>query len=587
MQEQESELIDKGKTPSQSKEFLRLRSLVLGEDYEGVIQNRVGKENIERVSDVVSEALVKRNSQDDSVIDAISPIVESSIDTSIKHHPERITNVFFPIIGPLVRKAVANALSDLVHSLNYILHQGLTARALVWRYKAWRTGVPYGEYVLLQTVHYQVEQVFLIHKDSGLLIQSAQAEGVTYQDPDLVSSMLSAITDFANDSFKQSSHGLETIQFGDLSLIIETGPYAVLAFAIRGTVHNEIKQNLSELNERIHARYSERLRLFDGDTSQFERCKSWLESALIKKQKKDIKSRPWLAMFAMLLMVFAAGYWFYYQHQVSKNIDTAIQTANQNGFQVINHDYKDNKLHLDVIKSPLSVTDNELAEKLTKIAINYTINEILVDQDLSQLYLPYLANKYNANLSFESTKSSEVILISGTISEENLDALKTDPIVLNQFRLKHSPQLVITPRFSELQIARNRMTSIIDEINSQFFYFEVASEFLTETSQKQLKNSIEKIKAVLELQSKADAIITQITVSGFADHQGSKQKNIELSEKRADYVKQILVQNNIDNDLIVSWGGGVRDLNSVPSAVQRRVKIEVFYSHNGVEINDQ
>lgn len=587
MPEQESELIDNGKTPSQSKDFLRLRSLLLDQDYESVIQNRIGKESVERVTEVVSEALVKRNSQDESVINAISPIIESSIETSIKNHPERITNVFFPIIGPLVRKAVASALSDLVHSLNYLLHHGLTARAIVWRYKAWRLGISYGQYALLQTVHYQIEQVFLIHKESGLLIQSVQAEGINYQDPDLVSSMLSAITDFANDSFEHSTEGLETLQFGDLSLLIETGPFAVLAFAVRGTLHNEVKESLSELNERIHGRYSERLRVFDGDTSPVESCVPWLENALIKKQKKDIKNRPWFAIFAMSLVALVMGIWVFNHYQTNRMIEESIRISNENGFQVINYKYENKRLYLDIIKSPSVVSEVVLAEKLTKIGVKYLLNEILVNQDLSQLYLPYLANKYRANLSFDSKKSTNNILITGEISQENLDALSLDPIVIRQFRLKQAPQLVITPKLSEMQISRSRLSDIIDEINSQFFYFEVASEFLTEASKNELKESISKIKSVLDLQSQAGVVITQITVSGFADHQGSKRKNIELSEQRANFVKQILVKNDIEQGLIVSWGGGVRDLKSVPSEVQRRVKIEVFYSPNSVEKNDQ
>ncbi len=587
MQEQESELKGKEKTPSQSNDFSRLRSLVLGEDYEGVIKNQLNKQEVSRVSDVVSEALVKRHSQDDSVINAISPIVESSIDTSIKKHPERITNVFFPIIGPLVRKAVASALSDLVHNLNYLLQQGLTARALVWRYKAWRLGVPYGQYALLQTVHYQVEQAFLIHKESGLLIKSAQAEGISYQDPDLVSSMLSAISDFANDSFEQSSQGLETIQFGDLSLLIETGPYAVLAFAVRGTVHNDVKKNLSELNERIHSRYAEQARLFDGDTSHFEGCVPWLESALIKKQKKDIKTRPWFAIFAMTLATILLLYWFVTNYQTNRSIEESIQIANQNGYQVVNHEYKNQRLQLDYIKSTLAISQNELTERLNQIGLIYDLNEVKINQDLTPLYLAYLEQKYATDLSINSDKESNTVTISGVISEENLEALVIDPMVVGHFNFVQAPELVITPKQSETEKARAQLTKIVDEINSQFFYFEVASELLTESSQQNLEETIRNIKLALNLQSKAQVTITQITVSGFADHQGTQQKNIELSQKRAQYVRDILQKNNINKELIVSWGGGVRDLTSVPSAVQRRVKIEIFYSPNGVEENAQ
>ncbi len=294
-----TEKVADNQNSTQPGDYEKLRTLLLGEDYEDIIRQRLTQKNIDRIAEVISEAFRLRNQQDNSLAEEMSPVIEASIDTSIKNHPERITNVIFPIMGPAVRKAVASALSDLMHSLNQLLQQSLTARALIWRFKAWRLGLPYGQYVLLQTIQYRVEQVFLIHRISGVLIQSTSAEGIIHQDPDLVSSMLTAITDFANDSFNQESDSLNVLQFGDLSLLVETGPHAVLAFAVRGILGNEVKQHISELLEKIHVSYAKQLDSFDGDTTTFESCLGWLQKALLQKEKVTPKSRPWLAIIAV------------------------------------------------------------------------------------------------------------------------------------------------------------------------------------------------------------------------------------------------------------------------------------------------
>ena len=57
-------------------------------------------------------------------------------------------------------------------------------------------GNTFAEVVLRHTLVYQVEHAFLIHGHTGLLIAHAAAENATSQDPQLVSSMLTAIQDF-------------------------------------------------------------------------------------------------------------------------------------------------------------------------------------------------------------------------------------------------------------------------------------------------------------------------------------------------------------------------------------------------------
>ena len=72
---------------------------------------------------------------------------------------------------------------------------------------AWRTGKSFAEVVLLNTLVYRVEQVFLIHAQTGLLLQHVVADAVTAQDADMVSGMLTAIRDFARDSFGGTRRG--------------------------------------------------------------------------------------------------------------------------------------------------------------------------------------------------------------------------------------------------------------------------------------------------------------------------------------------------------------------------------------------
>jgi len=587
MLEEQIEKAVRDETATQSSDYERLRSLLLGEDYEKIIQQRLTQENIERFAEVISEAFKLRNQQDSSLATEMSPVIEASIDTSIKNHPERITNVIFPIIGPAVRKAVANAFSDMMNSLNHLLQQSLTAPALILRFKAWRLGIPYAQYVLLQTIQYQVEQVFLIHRNSGVLIQSANAEGIKYQDPDLVSSMLTAITDFANDSFNQESDSLNVLQFGDLSLLVETGPHAVLAFAVRGTLNNEVKQHISELLERVHVSYAKQLNAFDGDTIPFEPCIGWLQKALLKKVKATPKPRPWLAIVAILLITSIASFFIYKNWQLKNSINLIVeQVDNQVGYQVLKQTYRDNELRLLVLHSPLAISIEDLKKSFKTHDFSLVIKEKLSALDNPELFIPYLAHKYQSTLSINNQDQTNVLVVSGTIRAENLAALKQDMLVKNYFDLALSETLVFITDLLPQQENRLEIESLVNKINNQYFYFDISSTQLLDDSRESLNTTIEQIKRLFFLEKLANVSIKQISISGYADSRGNKRQNQDLSAERAKIIKNILATNGITDKLIISWGYGNKDLPSVPSDHQRRARIEVLYTPNQVPEHD-
>ena len=84
-----------------------------------------------------------------------------------------------------------------------------------------------------------MEQVFLIHKETGLLLCQVSAPNAAMQDADMVSGMLTAIQDFVGDSFTtQKGEELETLQVGELSVWIEQGPQAILRRRHSGMLHS-------------------------------------------------------------------------------------------------------------------------------------------------------------------------------------------------------------------------------------------------------------------------------------------------------------------------------------------------------------
>ncbi len=194
------------------------------------------------VSDVLPDAIMRRTGQDHQLARALAPTVEEAIQTSVKRDPQPLVDAIFPVIGPAIRKAISQALSSTIHSLNTTLEHSLSVQGLRWRFEAVRTGRPFAEVVLSHTLLYQVSQVFLIHRETGLLLQDAASGNVAVQDADMVSGMLTAIQDFEHDSFTgESDEQLDTMQVGDLTVWIERGPHAILAAVVRGTPNQDLR----------------------------------------------------------------------------------------------------------------------------------------------------------------------------------------------------------------------------------------------------------------------------------------------------------------------------------------------------------
>lgn len=263
------------------------------------------------VSKVLAEAALIRTHADTKLDQALEPIVEKSLRVSVRKNPRAIADVIFPIMGPAIRKAISDTFARMLGSLSQALEHSFSLRSIRWRFEAWRSGKSFAEVVLLHTVLYRVEQVYLIHRETGLLLQHVAGPSVDVRDGDMVSGMLTAIRDFAGDSFELAEgEALDSLRVGELTVWIEAGPHAALAAVIRGNPPHQLRDDLQIALEHIHAEFSEELVEYEGDAAPFERCRPALESCLAEA-KLDRASRrtPWLGWAAVAGVIALLVLW--------------------------------------------------------------------------------------------------------------------------------------------------------------------------------------------------------------------------------------------------------------------------------------
>jgi hypothetical protein len=229
------------------------------------------EQRIQDVSEVVPEAMQHRQERDNSLGGIIAPVVKAAVQESVRGDPNEMAEALFPIVGPVVRKAIAAALSG-----------------------------PSGE-----KASYRLEQLFLIHKETGLLLLHEVAPDVVGQDASLVSGMLTAIQDFVHDAFEaRAFDGLNTLKVGDLNVWIEWGPQVVAAVALRGSPPETLRQGLLQMLEHLHQTHELPLQTFTGDIAPFKNLEGTVENFLEEEQAPEPPRKiPWLKYGLLALLV--------------------------------------------------------------------------------------------------------------------------------------------------------------------------------------------------------------------------------------------------------------------------------------------
>ncbi|WP_394840458.1 OmpA family protein [Pendulispora rubella] len=286
-----------------------LRRILMGPD-RARLEKLEGHMSPDALGKALPEAAVASQKQGEDLAWALRPTVMAAIRDAVKTEPQIFIDALVPVMGPAIRKAVTHALRSLLQQLNETLAHGLSLRGLRWRVEAARTGRPFAEIVVLRSLLYRVEQVFLVHRESGLVLHHLVAPGSPPQDPDQVAAMLSAIDAFVHDAFREDAR-LARFHVGELVGWVEHGPMAVLVAVVRGTAPDHYGDVMREVQERIHLQFRSDLSSFRGEVELFEQTESLLQQCLQSEMRPAAnprRSRAYsLVALALVAVVIGLG----------------------------------------------------------------------------------------------------------------------------------------------------------------------------------------------------------------------------------------------------------------------------------------
>lgn len=313
----------------------------------------------------------------------LKPIVIAKFHEASRDDPETMADALFPILGPAVRKMIVNMITPDKNSKRF---------------------------------GYQVEQLFLIDKNTGLPICHVASDAAHTQDADMVSGMLSAIQSFVHDAFETDEFdGLNTLQLGELSVWIERGPKIILAAVVRGAPPQKLRDAMQLKVEQVHREFETELNQYDGSGDGLEPLKPDLykflnshDGSLVSSAKNlSAKMKRNLLIGAVALALLLV----WVLHSQSKELQWGqfLETLESEPGIVVTHFREEGGVYkVFGLRDPLSKNPNDLLKSSE------------TDRDVKFLFDPYHATNSSlierrARAMLQPSSNVDIMVIDSTL----------------------------------------------------------------------------------------------------------------------------------------------------------------------------
>jgi len=459
-------------------------------------------------------------------------------------------DALYPIMGGMISKYVTQSIKELMEQINRKIEDGLSVERFKRKIKAKLSGVSETELLLEESGDALISALFVIHKETGLLISSASLKNYEIDDPQMVASMASAIKDFINDWINHHQKEKESIQilsYGNATLYIESaGSVYVIAF-LESEPDHELRSDINSFFALIVKHYASFFQNFDGDDSDPEvaELSHKMQDYLLSQTNLEsldvaVKKRNPAKFIFMALGILLLGYGGYISNEWYKTHTLEKQIKQKIAQEVTLHD-NGNAIELSGYTDTLTPISDIIAliEKETGKPV---INHLILSSKGEQLLL-------NEQQQYLESYEQKLVLL----QKQFLHNMK--PLQDSVSKLQKKIFLL-----EEKEKEMRHILHLKDEIASNLFSIMKTDSFYNGDNQtldfaklhlfgvqkvdydskaiSSVKGTFEKYFSILRLYK---PYLKKIIIEGHSDSSGDAVKNIAITKKRADAIKTYLL----------------------------------------------
>jgi hypothetical protein len=258
-----------GHAPAEDGGFEALQNILLGEHRDRVIELRQQLARLRATLNELEQEIEQLNDVE-RLAEKIKPSLGPAIHAAVRESSDSMIDALHPIVGRLVARAVGEAIRELARRIDEQMRTALHIKSMARRVQARVAGISDSELTLRDALPFQVLELFLIHRETGLLLSSLTQEPMPASDSDVISGMLTAIRDFTENAFGRGEEGeLDEVQYGDKRILIESGRYSYMAVVIEGVEPGGFRSQVREKLLDIEQKFATELRQYDGNATRF------------------------------------------------------------------------------------------------------------------------------------------------------------------------------------------------------------------------------------------------------------------------------------------------------------------------------
>lgn len=475
-----------------------------------------------------------------AISEALGSEMGKAIKTQIEVEKDAMVDALYPVIGDTISKYMV----EVVQEINRKVEKTLSPEGLKRKIKARLKGVSEAELILQESVGCHVQAVFLIDKDSGLIIQEVQQAGTQTLDSDLMGGMLTAIRSFANDCIVSGSE-LDNIDYGNWQIHLEAAGYCYLAVVLRGDPTKKFITRIRSTFGEIILNHGEAIEKFSGNQENISPTIKDRLAELLEPEKNQEKkaSSPTALLFlvALILAVVIIPLGITnYRSRVAQNIEqtTAIQLDAAPELSVYRLEPRVNRGELIVTgRLPSEGLRSQAAKIGNKIAVE---NNLQFNNQITTVDVPVNPSL----LAGEIKRLTEFFNRQSGASIET--AYKSRTLTIEGFILDKTRQKSIIEAFARIPGIRQITVNIANQLPrlEERIYFESADNKVN------LANNSSKIESTIEFLKEYPQL--NLKLIAYNDGIGSKQINQTLGRQRCNNLIDALVAKGIDQSRLVA-----------------------------------
>jgi outer membrane protein OmpA-like peptidoglycan-associated protein len=470
---------------------------------------------------------------------ALGPQMGNAIKNQIEVERDSMVDALYPVIGNTISKFMA----EVVQSINHKIETTFSLEGFARKIRARLQGVSEAELILRESLPFSVQAVFLIHKESGLVIREYQANLEQPLDASMLAGVLTAIRSFVRECVSQGdqSSELHDICYDASKILIEVAGYCYLAIVIKGDPPQPFIRKMRDSLGKIILKFGPSIAVYDGDTSAVsDEINPILEALLVStKTKKQFKFPIGLTVSLGLLFLLCGTFLYrgHIAHRAEQKTAALLDQTPELSIYRINPQVHRGKLILTG-----RVPTRSLVRRAGQVASTAAPNWPVANQVVA-VNVPPIAEEVEQEV-------RQIIRLYN----------RKPGIAVTSLYDADQQQLQIQGIVSNIKDAESLAKSLqeiagIKQVSSVIRLAPVLSTrlyFYTNSTQIQLLDTTNKLKEVQQFLALNPDV--HLKIIGHGDIVGERTRSQNLGLSRSQVVKGLLVTRGVSDSRLVSSG---------------------------------